>query len=131
MKERGQSLVELAITFTFLMYLISGVVEFGIIFFQYVQLRDATQEGALYGSICPNELDEIESRIRNASTSPLDLTDDSVSITISTVEDGEAIEVHSIYEHKIFMPFVPRLLGRQYITLDAEVIDTLLGGECS
>ena len=49
--ERGQSLVELAISLVILLYLLSGAVEFGILFFQYVQLRDAAQEGALYGSI--------------------------------------------------------------------------------
>ena len=50
---RGQSLVELAISLVVLLMLLSGAVEFGIIFFQFVQLRDAAQEGALYGSTHP------------------------------------------------------------------------------
>lgn len=130
MKERGQSLVELAISFTILMFLISGAVEFGIIFFQYVQLKDAVQEGALYGSICPNQLQEIEDRVRNASNTPIDLSSDTVSVLVSTVEDGDAIEVRAVYEHRIFMPFLPRMLGRQSIVLDARVIDTILGSGC-
>ena len=54
MKERGQSLVELAVSLVILLYLLSGAAEFGILFFQYVQLRDAAQEGALYGSMNPS-----------------------------------------------------------------------------
>ena len=51
--ERGQSLVELAISIVILIYLLAGAVEFGLAFFQFVQLRDAAQEGALYGSMNP------------------------------------------------------------------------------
>ena len=48
--ERGQSLVELGISLLILLYLLAGAAEFGVLFFQFVQLRDAAQEGALYGS---------------------------------------------------------------------------------
>ncbi len=51
--ERGQSLVELSISLVVLLYLLSGAVEFGLAFFQFVQLRDAAQEGALFGSMNP------------------------------------------------------------------------------
>ena len=51
--ERGQSLVELSISLLVLLYLLSGAVEFGLAFFQFVQLRDAAQEGALYASMSP------------------------------------------------------------------------------
>ena len=36
--ERGQSLVELSISLLVLLYLLSGAVEFGLAFFQFVQL---------------------------------------------------------------------------------------------
>ena len=58
---KGQSLVEFAIGATILLILLSGVVEFGIAFFQYVQLRDAVQEGALYGSVHPDNIAKNES----------------------------------------------------------------------
>ncbi len=54
-KERGQSLVELAISLTVLLLLLAGAVDFGMALFTYVQLRDAAQEGALYGSLYPND----------------------------------------------------------------------------
>jgi Flp pilus assembly protein TadG len=71
--ERGQSLVELAISITILIFLLAGAVEFGMAFFQFVQLRDAAQEGALYGSMNPDQVSTIETRIRGASNSPIDL----------------------------------------------------------
>src|SRR6266536_2216413 len=75
-KERGQSLVELSISLLVLLYLLSGAVEFGLAFFQFVQLRDAAQEGALFGSMGgaagPDPV-LIETRVRGASSSPIDL----------------------------------------------------------
>ena len=52
-RERGQSLVELAISLTVMLLLLSGAVSFGMALFSYVAIRDAAGEGALYGSIRP------------------------------------------------------------------------------
>ncbi len=120
--ERGQSLVELAISIVILIYLLSGAVEFGLAFFQFVQLRDAAQEGALFGSINPTQLTFIENRARGASSSPVNL-DISASnpvkvqiyidnilvqenlvptgATVSSCE-GHGLEVRVSYNHKIF-----------------------------
>jgi Flp pilus assembly protein TadG len=144
--ERGQSLVELAISLVILLYLLSGAVEFGIIFFQYVQLRDAAQEGALYASTHPTQADltAIQDRIKGSSSSPINLTNEvangNVTIAISidgipstdaanyaTVDcEGHGLQVQVSYTHRIFMPFMPRLLGRNTIPLNATVTDTIL-----
>ncbi len=52
-KQRGQSLVELAISLTVMLLLLAGAVTFGMALFSYVAIRDAAQEGALYGSFNP------------------------------------------------------------------------------
>lgn len=146
---KGQSLVELAISLVILLYLLSGAVEFGILFFQYVQLRDAAQEGALYGSTCFNADDppadcaaaiETRARASSPSTSPLDLNSAEVTIAI-TIDgvpstdatgfaavacEGHGLEVRVSYTHKIFMPFIPQLIGRTSIPLNATVTDTIL-----
>ena len=137
--ERGQSLVELAISIVVLLMLLSGAVEFGIAFFRMVQLRDAAQEGALYGSINPMDSAGIESRARNSSTSPLDLANlpcqingDGVCVTIeylsATVNPcpGDGIRVTVAYNHKIFMPFVSAAIGRSKFPLSAQVTHTIL-----
>src|SRR5512141_548664 len=137
---KGQSLVELAISLVILLYLLSGAVEFGIAFFQYVQLRDAAQEGALYGSLNPADITGITQRTRGSSASPIDLSNTTaVTITISingtlssnggyaalACENGgvsdptqmHAIQVVVSYDHKIFMPFMPQILNRTVIPL--------------
>jgi Flp pilus assembly protein TadG len=142
--ERGQSLVELGISLLILMYLLSGAVEFGILFFQFVQLRDAAQEGALYGSMNPpttatdtTRINAIVTRAKHSSptSSPIDLINDpKVTVTV-TVTDGQyceggSLEVLVYYPHKIFMPFIPQLLNRTEIPLNAKVTDTILSPVC-
>src|SRR5215208_1053346 len=141
--ERGQSLVELAISLVVILYLLSGAVEFGIIFFQYVQLRDAAQEGALYGSTHPSDVAGITDRIQYSSASPIKLADEVVSgkVTIEISIDGipstdtanyatvdceaHGLAVKVSYNHRIFMPFLPRVIGSD-VPLNAIVTDTIL-----
>ncbi|HEX6034834.1 MAG TPA: hypothetical protein VFY83_10385, partial [Anaerolineales bacterium] len=123
----------------------------------YVQLRDAAQEGALYGSMNPlkTQWADIETRARAASDSPVDLTDSTkvnVSIyvtdkgtgtktlvwkdgaaqvsTSSVTCEGHGIEVLVHYDHKIFMPFMPQILQNNSIPLNATVTDTILSPIC-
>ncbi len=158
-REGGQSLVELAVSLVILLYLLSGAAEFGVLFFQYVQLRDAAQEGALYGSMNPTSASWqfIEQRARAASSSPVNLGDTSKVDVFIYVHDktapttdpgtlvwkngsaqgsstltceGNGIEVKVAYTHNIFMPFMPRLIGRTSIPLNASVTDTILSPIC-
>jgi Flp pilus assembly protein TadG len=146
--ERGQSLVELSISLLVLLYLLSGAVEFGLAFFQFVQLRDAAQEGALFGSMDPSNPsglvpDPIETRVRAASSSPIDLADTGrVEVTLTAHDkddpdpdhtipvngacEGDALTVTVEFEHQIFMPFIPQLIGRSTLPLKATVTDTVL-----
>ena len=138
--ERGQSLVEFAISLVIILYLLSGAVEFAMAFFQFVQLRDAAQEGALYASTHPTVADhaQILERIKGSSTSPIDLPTEvggTVTVTISVDHDGDpttapvpatdanfdtyacegnghGIIVRATYRHKIFMPFLANILGK-------------------
>lgn len=130
--ERGQSLVELALSILILIYLLAGAVEFGIAFFQFVQLRDAVQEGALYGSMHPTDNAGIIARVQGASDSPIDLTTLTPGIAIigSAACEGNGIQVTLTYNHQIFMPFIPQLIGRSTLPLNASVTDTILTPTC-
>jgi len=136
-KERGQSLVELALSITLLIYLLAGAVEFGLIFFQYVQLRDAAQEGALYAAITyPRDLQKIEERARGASNSPIDLSDSTVSVEVDFINkdvytacEFDAVEVSVNYPHKVFMPFMNKITG-DYVNLSGKVVDTVMIPVC-
>lgn len=135
--ERGQSLVELSISLVILLYLLTGAVEFGMAYFQFVQLRDAAQEGALYGSVNPTDNTGIMARIRQSSQSPIKLNntsvvpDSDITITVSgSACEGNGLTVEVKYNHKIFMPFIPQLIGTSTVPLTASVTDTILSPVC-
>lgn len=128
--QRGQSLVEFAISLTVILILLTGMVEFGIALFQYVQLRDAAQEGALYGSLNPTDTAGIIAHAKAASDSPIDLQNDA-NLTVTTTITGLACEGNSIevalsYPHQITMPFVSDLIGSNTIPINVSVTDTIL-----
>jgi len=110
--------------------LLSGAVEFGLAFFQFVQLRDAVQEGALYGAINPGANTDIIAHVRGASNSPINLTTLTPVITYSGAQcEGNGITVTLTYNHQVFMPFMSAFLGPT-IPLTATVTNTILTPIC-
>lgn len=140
--ERGQSMAELAFGMVFILILLSGVVDLGRAFSAYMALRDAAQEGAVYGSMCPADTSEIFNRVRSSSNRPVDFQDTShvqidcmyVTNGTSTTCDpanvpnpGNDIKVRVRYDDfRITMPFLGTFLGSQTINLSAEIQDTIL-----
>ena len=93
-KEKGQSLVEIVLTITFLTMLIAGVVDLGRAFFTYIALRDAAQEGAAYASVAriypeePMNCTDIINRAQSTSnTQIVDLTQTTVDINYYDIGD--------------------------------------------
>lgn len=155
--ERGQSLVEFGISLVVILFLLAGAVEFGLALFQYIQLRDAAQEGAVYGSICPFDPNPpppdydpahlIKERVRNHSSSPVDLSVTSGTDAVTVVVEGrdgttqntkalnqlipgDGIYVEVSYKHKLFMPFATLFTGgSDAITIRASVTNTVLDTE--
>jgi len=132
--ERGQSLVELAISLTVIMLLLAGAVDFSMAYFSFSAMQDAAQEGALYGSVNPSDEAGIETRVRNASSNPVDLSDSSlvdVNVTVPVGAcEGDALTVDVVYDYPISMPFIGGIVGSQHITLTARVTDTILQPTC-
>ncbi|MBI4732264.1 MAG: pilus assembly protein [Chloroflexi bacterium] len=134
--EKGQSLVEVAITLTVIIILLAGAFDLGTAFFYSVALRDAAQEGAVYGAINPTDTSGIEGRIRQSSSEPINFLSDpklrEPEITISgTACAGGAITVTLIYDYQISMPFLGSILNSQTIPLKASVTNTILTPACS
>jgi Flp pilus assembly protein TadG len=146
--ERGQSLVELAISLTFILLLLSGAVTFGMAYFSFLSLNDAAQEGALYGSLKPSDQIGIRNRVRGMSTSPVDLSQLSDSqIVIAYSDSGgldggmcqgtgtttgttNTITVTVSYTYQIFMPFISRAIGGNTIPLKGTATDSILMDQC-
>jgi len=135
--ERGQSLVELALSLTVILLLLAGAVDFSIAYFSFAAMQDAAQEGALYGSINPGDDEGIKKRVRDASTDPVDLSDQDlveVNVTLTGAScsgdtcacEGNEVRVDVAYDYPISMPFIGAIIGAQEIKLNASVTDTIL-----
>jgi Flp pilus assembly protein TadG len=129
-KEKGQSLMEFAFGMVILLVLLVGVVDGGRALFTYLALRDAAQEGAIYGSIDPDAgITDIKTRVLQSSDLVADWVTGS-NITVQFLGDrciGNAIRVTvKIPDYPITMPFLGAVLGSQTVPLSATVTDTLL-----
>ena len=138
--ERGQSLVELAISLTVILLLLTGAVEVGLALFQYVSMRDAAQEGALYGSLNPDDVDNIKARAQAAAQDVLTLDVADIEVAYSDpslvpqcegLTDGvpHALTVTITFAHPVTMPLIGAWLGDS-IDLRAGVTDTILQPRC-
>lgn len=142
-KEKGQSLVELALSFLLLMLILGGVFDLGSMFYTYLALRDTAQEGVIYGSYNPTKTTGINDRIHASANWPIDAdqisnidvfccskstpgactftTSGACSTTVNTSCQGQKITVEVIYNYKFNMP----LFGG-VIPLNATVTNTIL-----
>jgi Flp pilus assembly protein TadG len=148
--ERGQGFVELGLSLIFLVTLLSVVVDLGWAFFTLIALRDAAQEAASVGSICPKDEAKIRSRLRAAATSPIDMSklEDSriqicvfnpevsprtcinTAVTPNAVRMAYAVEVKITYQHDIMVPLVGAFINSQSYPLTATSVDTILTTDC-
>ena len=143
--EKGQSLTELALTATFLLILVAGIVDIGHAIFVYITLRDAAQEGASYGAYAFQDnatgvCTKIEQRVRTHATQPVDMTDTThvkVNILVNgascatTACAGQIINVEVKYEKlPITMPFIGTIIGTQEIDIKADVSDRVITPIC-
>jgi len=134
-RELGQSLVEMALAMIFLVWLIAVIIDMGSALFTWIALRDAAQEGALYGSINPTDTANIKVRVVTSSDRPLDLaqaySDGTLEInpTISGGAcTGGGITVMVRYQYTPIIPLVSAIWPT--IPIRATVTDTILLPEC-
>lgn len=132
--EKGQSMIELALSLIVLLILISGIVDIGRIAFYYIAMRDSAQEGASYGSIFPHECDEIVDRVLAGA---VDSSRVQVSVKIngnscssscsSIVSAGHLIEVTVTDPNfPITMPLLGAFIGSQSINLETTIQDQVI-----
>ncbi len=135
--EKGQSLTEFAISVFILLVLLAGTVDAGRAFFTFMALRDAVQEGALWGSYNPAQEELIKDRVRRASNLVQAIENDpnaSLAIdvdVIGTACTGNGLRVRATYQNfPITMPFLGAILGSQEVPISASVTDTILVPPC-
>jgi hypothetical protein len=111
---RGIALVEFAIVLPLLLALALGAVDLGRGLISYIELEQAAQEGALYGSFMPNNYTAVTDRVRNSSTGivPLpDATEVDVDVLCSPDVAADKIGLRLRYTLDVLTPVVGPMLG--------------------
>lgn len=145
--ERGQSMVELALSITVLMILLAGTIDLGRAFFTWQAMRNAAQEGASYGSIFPPGGDitcsnltsppypqicqRIYDNLGQVITNPY--ADALIHVSLPTNNClGSTIQV-DVYDNQfpLTMPFLGTILGTQTITIHATINDSIIKQVCN
>ena len=143
--ERGQSLTEFALVLVFLLSLLAGVFDLGRAFFAYIIIRDAAQEGAVFGAIAPkDDLNAFSLAVAdrvvaayvdpsNPSEVPLDVNVMNVQVDIigsACAGPGNGVRVTVDYSLPVTMPFLGAIIGSQDVQLSTSVEDTILSPSC-
>lgn len=136
--EKGQGFMEMAISLTFLLVLLTVLIDLGYAFYTLIAMRDAIQEAAAYGSMCPpNTADDvlkIENRLKKSAYTPLNIEDiTNINIRVvdpngvdAPIEKGNSVQISLTADHQIIVPFVATFLGTDRYPLTVTVADTIL-----
>lgn len=134
--ERGQSIVELALTITFLLILLAGVIDLGRMMFVFVELRDAAEEGTVYGALNPTDntgtvnTTEIVDHVRDYADTPVDLSDTgTVAVSVNMIGGtcpGDTVEVTVTYTFTLTTPFLGTIIGSQTIPISSVASATII-----
>lgn len=109
--EKGQSLVEFAILLPFLLLLLMGILEFGIMLNSYLTINNSAREGARLGIVAGSNL-EINELITTISPN-VDTGNLIVNITPSDGNriSGGTLTVEVIYNYQVTIPIISNILN--------------------
>ena len=139
-REKGQSLLELAISMVLLLLILGGIFDLGRAIFTLMALQDAAEEGVVYGVVFPNNCDAIVNRVRYNLSGQVQPENTSVTIYIKNsggafvncyaispadVVAGRAMLIEVSQNFQITMPFLGTVIG-QTIPLKATANGVLL-----
>jgi Flp pilus assembly protein TadG len=110
--ERGQSLVEFALALPILVLLLFAVIQFGIVFNNYVTLTDATRAGARKAAVGRRLSSPQSSTITAVRNSATDLRQSDLGVTVSsTWQPGADVNVTATYPYTINLLGIPVKTG--------------------
>ena len=101
--EQGQTATELALVLPVFCLLLFGVIQFAIVFNNYVTLTDAVRAGAREAAVSRHEASPsaaAEARVRSAATG-LDQSKLLVSVAATAWEHGADVTVEATYPYQI------------------------------
>jgi Flp pilus assembly protein TadG len=100
--ERGQSLTEFALALPILALLLFAVIQFGIVFNNYVTLTDATRAGARKAAVGRRLGNPVSATITAVRNSATDLNQSQLNVTVtSTWQPAADVNVTATYPYSI------------------------------
>ena len=150
--EAGQSLLEFSLMMIFLVVLLMGVLDLARAYFTYLALKDAAAEGAYFGSVFPQCVDEdgydldnngvddegaacledhnIPYRVEHSLLRGglIDWNTSSIKVTPPDrpIESGDVITVAVSTQYTLITPFVSAIVEGQVLTLTASSAATII-----
>lgn len=134
--EKGQSVTELAISFVALVLILAVAIDGARMFLSYLAVREAAEEGAVYGSINPTDDSGIIDRVRNSSSAPVDLSDTTMVSVVPAVIGGPCgngtnqLQVTVTYTFEMTMPFVSAVIGTNQFPIALSASSNILLPAC-
>ena len=130
-REKGQSLLELALVLPVLVIILAGVLDLGRLYYAYVAVTDAAVEGASYAAIHPetSRRDEVYRRAQEASRGLVQIDSNLVEIDCPTVASGAPITVTVSYSFTVATPLVNAMVPDGVLMLRAVSNEAILAGE--
>jgi hypothetical protein len=132
-REKGQSLLEMAFAIIVLLFLLGGIIDLGRLFFTYIALRDAAQEGAAFASVCPPDPglpgngQRITAHVKASSHFPVNLNAGNIQVISGFVAGesnapGSGVYVSVTYFNFQFItPFISNLVDGNFTAIAHDV----------
>ena len=130
-KEKGQSLLELALILPVLIIILAGVLDLGRLYYAYVAVTDAAAEGASYAAIHPGpgERGEVLRRAQEASRGLVQIDPDMVEVDCPAVASGAPITVTVSYSFTVATPLINAIVPDGVLMLRGVANEAILAGE--
>jgi Flp pilus assembly protein TadG len=100
--EQGQTMTEFALVLPILALLLFAVIQFGIVFNNYVTLTDATRAGARRAAVSRQSADPVGSTTTATRASAKDLNQGTLNVSVTSTWQPEAdVSVTATYPYSI------------------------------
>ncbi|MDX6664309.1 MAG: hypothetical protein QOG68_515 [Solirubrobacteraceae bacterium] len=102
--ERGTTLVEFALVLPVLALILFAILQFGLLFYNYIDLTSAARDGARVAAVSRSTADgvgAVKTAIANATTG---ITDSQMSISVTPAQPwkaGDTVTVHVTYPYSL------------------------------
>jgi len=126
-REKGQSMVEVALTMPLLLLILMGILDLGRAYFTFVALSDAAAEGASYAAIHPTNLTEISARAADSSDGLVTFAPEMVSVEFNgDAIDSSVVTVTVQYDYPLLTPVIQSMVPNGVINMRAVVAQPII-----